>query len=140
MARSLDLVFDGQCGFCTRSVNWIDRLDKHDRVRLHPFQRAGVLEQFDLRAGQVDSAAWAFDGKRRASGAAAINLAIDVALGTRVFFGVYRLPGIRWLQNLAYRRIAARRRLLRGVEPWCSLHPEDCTASDGQASCGIESK
>lgn len=135
MARSLDLIFDGQCGFCTRSVHWLRRLDKHDRIRLHPSQRAGVLEQFDLRTEQVDSAAWAVDGQLRTSGAGAVNLALDVALGSRVFFWAYHLPGIHRLQDFAYRLVAARRGLLRGVEPWCTTHPDDCGASDGQGSC-----
>lgn len=136
-APTVDLVFDGQCGFCTRSVSWISRLDRHSRVRVHPAQRAGVRENFDLSEDDTQTAAWAVTEHERLSGAGAINLALDAALGTKVFRLLYRLPGIRWSQDRIYRWVSEHRYLLRGTTPWCSTHPEDCPLAVEGASCSL---
>lgn len=136
--QTLDVVFDGQCGVCTRAAAVLARIDRRDRVRLHPAQRPGVLERFGLSAEDAAAAAWAFvDGSpdRRYRGAAAVNRALDAALGGRVLSVLYRLPGMRQLQNRAYRWVAEHRYRLRGVTPWCTQHPEDCADAPPRASC-----
>ena len=140
--RGVDLVFDGQCGFCTRAAGWIRRLDRRGRVRIHPSQGVGVLERFGLSEAAAHSAAWTFgsDGAGRTvghEGAAAVAGALDAALGLRVFLPFYRLPGVRWVQDRVYRWVAEHRYLLRGVTPWCQEHPEDCPGVAGPASCSI---
>jgi len=131
-AAVLDIVFDGRCGFCTRAAARLRRRDRHGRLRFHPFQRAGVLERFGLSDEQARGAAWAFERGERPEpgpalrGAAAVNRALDVALGTRVFTAVYRLPGIRRLEDRGYRWVADHRGRLRGATPWCEAHPDDC--------------
>lgn len=136
-ATTVDLIFDGQCGFCTRAVGWIKRLDKHDRIRIHPFQRSGVKQRFELSESETQSAAWAFSRGRRVSGAGSINLALDAALGTGLFSAVYRVRAVRWLQDRAYMWIASHRYLLRGVTPWCSARPEDCDLAVEGATCSL---
>lgn len=138
----IDLVFDGECGFCTRAAAWLARRDRRGRIRLHPYQRPGVLERFGLSAAEAEQAAWAFvaapdrggadtngeDAAAGLRGAAAVSLALDAAYGTRIFRRVYGLPLIRQMQDRAYRWVAEHRHRLRGVTPWCTAHPEDCTA------------
>lgn len=133
----VDLVFDGQCGFCTRAVYAIKRFDRKARIRLHPAQRSGVLERFSLTEAQAQQAAWAFTHDRSASGAESINLVLDVTFGTRVFTQLYTLPGIRSLQDRAYTWVANHRYLLRGTTPWCQTHPSDCDLGNGTASCAL---
>lgn len=157
----IDLVFDGRCGVCTRAADWLRRRDRRGRIRLHPFQRPGVLERFGLAEAEAREAAWVIepggvDGARgavrgasngaavgegspatRLRGAAAINRALDVALGVRVFLPVYRVPPIRWAQDRAYRWVAEHRYRLRGTTPWCTRHPEDCGALPGPSSCAV---
>ena len=98
----VDLVFDGQCGFCTRAAYAIKRFDTKARIRLHPAQRPGVHERFNLTESDTQKAAWAFTHNRRASGAESINLVLDVIFGTHFFTKIYRLPGIHFLQHRAY--------------------------------------
>ena len=38
------VIFDGQCGFCNRTVRWFLRRDHHDRLRFAPSQSPGVAE------------------------------------------------------------------------------------------------
>ena len=145
----LDVVFDGQCGVCTRAALWLAARDRRGRIRVHPAQRPGVLTEFGISEEAASQAAWAFEarGPRSGSGAvpstdrasyrgaAAINRALDVAFGIRVFLPLYRLPGIRWAQDRVYQWVAENRFRLRGVTPWCQTHPEDCPGVTGPASC-----
>lgn len=131
----VDLVFDGQCGFCTRCVLSIQRLDRHHRVMLHPFQRAGVRQRFGLSERQVSSAVWAFGGGQRRAGAGAINMVLDAALGIRIFTAIWRVPGIRQVQNGLYGWVATHRSAMPGTSPWCVTHPGDCDPAAGAGSC-----
>lgn len=47
MSGTTTLVYDGYCGFCTRSVGWVSRLDRHDRVRSVAHQLPGVRQLQD---------------------------------------------------------------------------------------------
>lgn len=133
----VDLVFDGQCGFCTRTAYTIKRFDRKARIRLHPAQRSAVLERFDLTETDVQTAVWAFTHDRSASGAESINLVLDVAFGTRLFTQLYTLPGIHTLQDRAYTWVADHRYLLRGTTPWRQTHPADCDLGTETASCSL---
>jgi predicted DCC family thiol-disulfide oxidoreductase YuxK len=121
------LVFDGSCDFCTRSVRFLRRLDRRGRLTLVPFQAPGVPERLGLTVAQCERAAWtvAPDG-RRYPGAAAVNAALAVALGTRWPWIVYRLPVLRQLQDAAYALVARNRTRLPGDRPYCEQHPEAC--------------
>lgn len=136
MTATIDLVFDGQCGFCTRAVYALQRLDRHHRLRFHPFQRAGVRERFGLSFEEAHQAVWSFGPGPRQAGAAAVNASLDAALGVRMFSAVYRVPGLRQVQDHGYRWIADHRYRLRGVTPWCVSHPEDCGLAVAGAGCG----
>ena len=137
---TLTLVFDGYCGFCTRSVQWIVRLDRHRRVRVVPYQASGVLETYGVTAAEGDAAAWAIlDGAERLRGAEAVNAAVGAALGTRAPLAVYRLPGMRRLQDAVYAWVARNRRRFRGVTPWCVAHPE-AGCGKAPAACGLPAR
>lgn len=133
----LTLVFDGYCGFCTRSVQWIQRLDRRGRVRVVPCQAPGVVDAYGLTVADCEAAAWAFtaDGHRH-RGAAALNAALAAALGTALPLRVYRLPGVRRLQDAVYGWVARNRRRFRGVTPWCVQHPE-AGCADARRSCAM---
>lgn len=125
------LVFDGECGFCTRAVGWVRRLDRRGRVVAYPAQRPGVLGRFGIGEAQAREAAWAVGPGVRASGAGAAAAVLDAALGVRLFASAYRLPGIRHVADGAYAWVARHRGRLRGVTPWCLAHPGDCGPAAG---------
>ena len=62
----LTLVFDGTCGFCTRSVRLLEALDRNRRVTAMPFQKSGVPASVGLTLEECEAAAWAIapDGDR----------------------------------------------------------------------------
>jgi len=119
------LVFDGRCGFCTRSAGWLRRLDRRGRVAVRPSQAAGVLAAAGLTPEDAAASVWWLgeDG-RRAHGAEAVNAALSAALGTRLPLALYRVT--RWPQERLYDWVAAHRHRLPGVTPYCTEHPQDC--------------
>lgn len=124
------LLFDGRCGFCTRSVGWLARLDRHHRVTAIPNQSPGAAERYRLTPARLAESVWwiGLDGVPR-SGAEAVNHALAAALGTRLPVLLYlRVPGMRRLQEAVYRWVAANRHRLPGTTPWCTRHPADCAA------------
>lgn len=123
----LAVIFDGSCGFCTWSVELLERLDRHDRVVAVPFQGPGVLERHGVARGDAEDAVWATSPSgKRYRGAGAANLALAVALGTRLPMILYTLPGLRQLQDALYATVARNRHRLRGVTPYCEQHPDVC--------------
>lgn len=121
------VIFDGSCDFCTRSARLLRWLDRRGRLTLIPFQKPGTPEAHGLTIADCERVAWAVtpDG-RHFSGAAAINVGFATALGTRLPWLLYRLPGLRWLQDRIYALIAHHRSRLPGDTPYCEQHPDEC--------------
>lgn len=123
------LIYDGWCGVCTRTVEWVRRRDPAGRVWTLPNQVPGLKERVGLTRAQVDRAAWAIDrAGRRFAGAAAINRTLEELGGWRFVARLYRLPGIRQIEDLAYAVFAANRgRFARwGVVPACERPGAEC--------------
>lgn len=119
------LVFDGECGFCTRCVAWLRRLDAQGKVDVQPYQAAGVPASIGASVEECrDAVQWLGpDGVRR-SGADAVNAVLSVLVGTALPSAVYRAsPG---LQERAYRWVADHRGRFPGTTPHCARHPQDC--------------
>lgn len=126
-SHRLILLFDGTCGFCTRSVEWIQALDRHGRVTAVPFQKPGVPEAAGLTIEQCEQAAWAVEPDGRLHrGAGAVNAALAWALGVPALLRLYQMPVLRQIQDAVYDWVAANRERLPGVIPYCQQHPEEC--------------
>ena len=50
MSELIDLVYDGQCGFCKRSLNLARRLDRSHVMRVHDSHDPGIKERFPMLA------------------------------------------------------------------------------------------
>jgi predicted DCC family thiol-disulfide oxidoreductase YuxK len=120
------LVFDGRCGFCTRAVYAVRRRDRRGRVRTLPLQGYGVLKLTGLTREQALREAWwiGADGVRL-HGAEAMAAAVASATGVPLL-RLVRLPGVGALAARAYRTVAAHRRDLRGVQPYCARPSARC--------------
>src|ERR671911_511646 len=105
----------------------VQALDRNRRVTAVPSQKRGVCASAGLTTEECEASVWAVapDG-RRYRGAEAINVVLAVALDTRVPHGLYKLPLVRWLQDLTYYWVAANRGRLPGDKPYCSQHPYQC--------------
>jgi predicted DCC family thiol-disulfide oxidoreductase YuxK len=121
------LFFDGACGMCTRSVYFLMRHDRTGNVETEPLQGPGVAERLGIRHDQLlEAMRWLDSSGTVYTGAEAWAAAWSVALGTRLPLLIYRIPGIRFIQNAAYRWVADHRYRLPGTTPYCESHPVAC--------------
>jgi predicted DCC family thiol-disulfide oxidoreductase YuxK len=129
------LVFDGDCGFCARSVRAIQRWVRPVSVSFQPWQSLD-LAALELTEDQVNAAVqWcvpAADGPdagrllARASGAAAIGHVLRRGRGPWPVVGVLlALPPVSWLAAVVYRLIARNRHRMPGGTAACALPSHD---------------
>lgn len=111
------LVYDADCGFCTRSAQWLDPAP----VPWHTLDLVAVgatQEQADANAG------WLVDGQITALGAEAITEALRAKGGTSRLLGrLLTVPGLRGIAHLVYPRIAANRHRMPGGTAACRYEP-----------------
>lgn len=122
------LVFDGQCGFCTRCVGWLRAIDRYGRIDVQPYQARGVPASVDATVEQCREAVqWLGpDGVRR-GGAEAVNAVLSTVIGTGAPSSIYRATS--GVQDRAYRWVAEHRGRFPGMTPHCQAHPSDCEGS-----------
>lgn len=121
------LFFDGGCGMCTRARNLLVRWDRTGDLQTEPYQRAGTAQRLGITDERMTDSVWWLDSTGQVYGAAeACNAALSVALGTRLPLRIYRLPGMRQLQEMMYRWVATHRYKFPGTTPYCQSHPVGC--------------
>ncbi|MFG1932768.1 thiol-disulfide oxidoreductase DCC family protein [Mycobacterium sp. NPDC048908] len=121
------LFFDGACGMCTRSVNFLVEHDRTGDLRTEPLQSPDAAERLRIPGDKLlDAMRWLDDSGAVFSGAEAWAAAWSVALGTRLPLLIYRTPGIRFVQDAVYRWVASHRYRFRGTTPYCESHPVAC--------------
>ena len=74
----------------------------------------------------LESMRWLDSSGAVYSGAEAWNAAWSAALGTRLPLLIYRIPGMRFVQNATYRWVADHRYRFPGKTPYCESHPIAC--------------
>jgi predicted DCC family thiol-disulfide oxidoreductase YuxK len=121
------LFFDGNCGMCTRSRNFLLKFDRTGNLRTEPLQAEGTAERLGIPQSRLlESVQWLDESGAVYAGAEAANAAVSAALGTRVPLLVYRIPGIRSLQDRVYRWVAEHRYRFPGTTPYCESNPVAC--------------
>jgi predicted DCC family thiol-disulfide oxidoreductase YuxK len=121
------LYFDGVCGMCTRARNFLIRLDRTGQLETAPFQRPGTSDLLGISDERMHTSAWWRDDSGAVYGGAhAVNAALSAALGTQLPLWIYRVPGIRPLEEAAYRWVATHRYRFPGTTPYCESHPVGC--------------
>lgn len=121
------LFFDGTCGMCTRSAYLVLRLNRTGDTQVEPLQSPGTAERLGITPAQLlDSTRWLDASGAVYSGAEAMNAAVSSAIGTRLPLMLYRIPGVRFLQDAIYRWVAAHRYRFPGTTPYCEAHPAAC--------------
>lgn len=118
------LIYDGNCGFCTRSVRLTERLPR--RIELTPWQEVDLTALGTTTKRAQREVLWITQSGSVHGGAQAIGeLLRHVGGRWRLIGTVIVLPGIRLVSSWVYRLIAANRYRLRGTTPACQLRPED---------------
>lgn len=114
------LIYDADCGFCTRSARW---LAQSESVTIKPWQGIQDLAALGLTEEMVSEAAyWADGGEVIASAEAAIASALIARGGIwKAVGGFILLPGIRSIGSRVYKVIARNRHAMPGGTDACKL-------------------
>lgn len=115
------LIYDADCGFCTRSARWLAQGQDWQAV---PWQ-AVDLASLGLTEQMVSTAAyWTDDGVVTAAGPRAISAALRSHRGWRRAAGVLiDLRPVRPLARAVYRVVATNRHAMPGGTDACRLPP-----------------
>jgi len=119
------LLYDGDCSFCTLSVQWVER---HLPVLpdLQPWQDADLTALGVTEAEASHSVQWIEPSGRVSSGATAVaRLLVDNGGVWSALGRLMLVPPASWLAAAAYRVVATFRGRLPGVTPSCALPPEE---------------
>ena len=121
------IIFDGSCDFCTACVTALRKLDWRHRLRFAPFQRPGIPESAGLTFTQCEQAVWMVPPSGEVvSSAHAVNAALAQVTVVPLSLWLYRLPGVRQVEEALYRWVARHRSAFPGVTPHCASYPGDC--------------
>jgi predicted DCC family thiol-disulfide oxidoreductase YuxK len=118
------LVYDGDCGFCTRCARFLERIGAD--AEIVAWQLTDLAE-LGLTEGQAaDAVQWIqTDGTVR-SGHEAIAAVLNTAgRAWRVIGRMILLPGISWIAAKVYRLVARNRYRLPGGTPACAVADQD---------------
>ena len=112
------LIYDGDCGFCRRSVDLLQRWDREQRIALVPFQDQARVAGFGISLPALAAAMHLIlpppDG-RVLAGADAIPELLRLLPGKRWLAWGFRVPGVLPVARRLYAWIARRRHcLVRG--------------------------
>lgn len=120
-AHPATLIFDGDCGFCTTAVQWLQRSLPHVPATV-PFQWA-ELSRFGLTEEQARSRVWFVTGSQQYGGAAAVAALLRGQPNPllRLLGWLGTVPPWSWAAEAGYRLVARYRYRLPGGTPACRL-------------------
>ena len=106
------VLYDADCGICTRTASILRRTDRGARLRLVPLQRPPSLPDLPP-AAELAEAMHVRDGSGRwfRGGEAAVRIAAELP-PLRPIVWATRLPGVPGLMDVAYRLVARHRQTL----------------------------
>ena len=114
------LIFDGDCGFCTTSARWAERIAPGAETvayQLTDLDRFGITEtQAAAELQYVDDAGHVSGGSDAIAGLL-ISCGAPLALLGRVLL----LPGVRTVAAWVYKKVADNRYRLPGGTPACRV-------------------
>ena len=119
--RTATLLFDGDCGFCTTSVRW---LEKHlsEFPTAIPFQWAD-LEALGVSEAEARDRVWFVADGKRFGGHRAVSALLrgQPTLGWRLLGRLLIVPGLSLIAAAGYALVARYRYKLPGGTPACKM-------------------
>ncbi|GLW67029.1 hypothetical protein Arub01_52720 [Actinomadura rubrobrunea] len=115
------LVYDGDCGFCTASVRFVER-HVPTSAQIVAFQFAD-LDALGTTAERAEyEVLWVDRSGRVSGGAQAIaRLLMDAGGAWWPLGALLRVPPVRWIAHGVYRLVAANRHRMPGGTAACAL-------------------
>ena len=118
------LVYDGDCGFCTTSVGFVER-HVPTKAKISAYQLTDLDALGTTTARASGEVLWVEDGRVYGGAQAVARLLIDAGGPWRPLGLLIRVPPFRWIAAGVYHLIAVNRRRLPGGTPACALPPPD---------------
>ncbi|GAA5050271.1 putative DCC family thiol-disulfide oxidoreductase YuxK [Thermocatellispora tengchongensis] len=125
------LVYDGDCGFCTRCVRFAERR-VHTRARAIPWQAADLDALGVTRERAEHEVLWLAGGRVLGGALAVAELLVDAGPPWRALGRVIRSRPVRPLAAAVYRLVARNRHRMPGGTPACALPPAERPAAKGR--------
>ncbi|MGY1692119.1 thiol-disulfide oxidoreductase DCC family protein [Geodermatophilus sp. SYSU D01105] len=117
------LVYDGDCGFCTRAAQVARRILPRD-CAVTPWQRTDLTSIGVTSARAQREVLWVSRSGRVSGGARAVADALRAAGSPWTLLGVaLRVPPLSWVADGVYRLVAANRMRLPGGTAACAVPP-----------------
>lgn len=114
------LIFDADCGFCTRCVNFLKRLPHGADIQAFQFTDLEAFGTTEARAQR--EVLWVDETGRISGGAQAIARLLVSSGGIYAIAGwLLRTPPVRWIAAGVYRVIANNRQRMPGGTAACAL-------------------
>lgn len=113
------VVYDGECPFCQKQMDWVRARDRQERFEFVPSQAPDLVQRFPVLEGEdLDSGLRLLppDGLVYSSADAVYEIARRLPRW-RWLAWLYRVPGLRALARSLYRWIAAHRHALKRDAP-----------------------
>jgi len=118
------LIFDGDCGFCTTTANWIEKRSLTP-VEIQPYQWAKLAEYGLTEKEAADKVQLVLDGKIFAGHHCMAKLLLIQPNVLLKFLGaVMVMPGVDPISAKVYEWVAANRHKLPGGTPACKMPPK----------------
>jgi predicted DCC family thiol-disulfide oxidoreductase YuxK len=129
------LVYDGECGFCTRAVRWALRLPAE--MDVIAWQEADLPTLGLSRVAAAGTVQWVDIDNGAQSGHRAVAALLRASGRPWSWLGrAMLLPGASWLGAQVYRLVSANRHRLPGGTPACALPPERRPGARDQPTAG----
>ena len=116
------VLYDGDCGFCARSVRWILDHERDHEIRFAPLQgatAARLRRSYPRIPEAIDSVVYVSDGRAHLRSKAILHAAGHLRAPWRWGHAIRWLPGIVF--DLGYRVVAAMRYRIWGRVDACQI-------------------
>ncbi|MFW0183071.1 thiol-disulfide oxidoreductase DCC family protein [Rothia sp. CCM 9417] len=111
-------IFDGNCGFCTKTVDYLIKLDRNKLVDFIPYQVFEKSSEQEYACDFSKSIVY-IENHQYFTGARGFMKFLDRITGLSLFSRIYNFPLLGSCMEAVYRLVAKNRRYLPGTTPWC---------------------
>lgn len=127
--KTLNIIYDGKCGFCIRSLKVVSALDVRGVLRFHDFQQVSTFQEFPILLGaDVEGAMYAVaEGERPQRGFFAFRHVLWTSPLMWPLILLFYFPGVSFPGTRVYSWVARNRHALGCESNLCPLP----TASSG---------
>ena len=116
MQNKLTIIYDGDCGFCQSTVDFIRKLDWLNKFDFVPFQQEGILKQHTYLTQEMceqEIYLYKKDSNKYHGGYDAFKIMTLYIPLTFTFSWFFFLPGVVHLGRIVYRIVAKNRHKIK---------------------------